>query len=225
VTMVTLLIADNLKTLLHTEKTFLVRAGFEVLTAESGDVAVQLAREKAPRLILLELEIPRMDGPTTCAAMRQEPSLALVPIIIMSTSDTPAIRDRCLKAGCTEFVVKPRRPEELLAIVARTLSIKERRAIRVRVVLEVTGDLNNRRILGKATNISATGLLLLSEETIPLGSILDLQFAVPKTDFPVKAKGKVVRVGWNADGTCEAGIHFIDLGEVAHQQILDFTSS
>src|SRR6266571_1392256 len=199
---ITVLIADNLKSLLQIEKTFLMRAGVEVLTAENGARAVELARERVPRLILLDLEMPQMDGAAACAAMRSEPSLALTPILIMSGTDSPEIRDRCLRGGCTEFVVKPRRPEELLSIVVRIPSVRERKALRVRVVFNVSGGLEHRRILGKATNLSATGLLLLSEGTVSLGSVIDLEFAVPKTEYPVKVKGRVVRVGWIADGTC-----------------------
>jgi DNA-binding response OmpR family regulator len=222
---ITILIADEHKSLLRIEQTFLMRAGFDVLIAETGERAVELAREKPPRLILLVLEMPGTDGAAACAAMRREASLALTPIVIMGATDTPETRDRCLKAGCTEFAVKPRNPEGLLAIVSRILSVKERRALRVRVVFNVTGQLNQRPVLGKAANLSATGLLLLTDDTIPLGSILDLQFNVPKTDYPIKVKGKVVRVGWNEDGTCEAGIHFMDLGQTDQRQILDFTSS
>ena len=222
---ITVLIADNLKALLQIEKTFLMRAGVEVLTAENGARAVELAREKVPRLILLDLEMPQMDGAAACAAMRRDPSLAVTPILIMSGTDSPEIRDRCLRGGCTEFVVKPRRPEELLAIVVRILSVRERKALRVRVVFNVRGESNRRPVLGKATNLSATGLLLLSDKTLPLGSVIELEFAVPKTDYPVKVKGRVVRVGWNADGTSEAGIHFIDLSQTDQQEILDFTSS
>lgn len=221
----TILIADGLKALLQIEKTFLMRAGFEVLAAETGERAVELAREKVPRLILLELEIPGMDGTTACAAMRREPSTAQTPIIIMSATDSPEIRDRCLKAGCTEFVVKPRRPEDLLAIVARLLSISERKALRVRVAFNVTGELEHRRMLGKALDLSATGLLLISDTTLRLGSVLDLKFPVPKTNHTISVRGKVMRVGWNADETCEAGVHFIDLSQTDRQQILDYISS
>ena len=221
----TVLIADHLKALLQIEKNFLMRAGFEVLAAENGSRAVELAREKVPRLILLDLQMPEMDGAVACAAMRLETSLALTPIIIMSATDSPEIRDRCLKAGCTEFVAKPRKPEELLAVIARTLSIGERQALRVRVTFRVKVELNDRRLLGKATNLSATGLLFLSDTTMPLGALLGLEFVLPKTDRLIKVKGKVVRVGWRADGTCEAGIHFIDLSQTDQQQILDFTSS
>jgi CheY-like chemotaxis protein len=221
---ITVLIADNLKALLQIEKTFLMRAGVEVLTAESGARAVELAREKVPRLILLDLEMQQMDGAAACAAMRRDPSLAFTPILIMSATASPEIRDRCLRSGCTDFVVKPRRPEDLLSIVVRILSVRERKALRVRVAFNVSGELNRRPVLGKAANLSATGLLLLGDQTLPLGSVLDLEFAVPKTDHPVKVKGRVVRVGWNADGTCEAGIHFIDLSQTDQQEILDFTS-
>ena len=222
---ITVLIADNLKALLQIEKTFLMRAGIEVLTAENGARAVELAREKVPRLILLDLEMPQMDGAAACAAMRRDPSLAFTPILIMSSTASPVIRDRCLRSGCTDFVVKPRRPEDLLAIVVRILSVKERKAVRVRVAFNVSGELNRRPVLGRATNLSATGLLLLSDTTLPLGSVLDLEFAVPKTDHPVKVKGRVVRVGWSGDGACEAGIHFIDVNQADQQEILDFTSS
>ena len=66
----TVLIADDLKTFLKIEKTFLTRAGFEVLTAENGERAVELARDRHPRLILLDLEMPEMDGAAACVAMR-----------------------------------------------------------------------------------------------------------------------------------------------------------
>jgi two-component system cell cycle response regulator len=221
---ITVLIADNLKALLQIEKTFLMRSGVEVLTAENGARAVELAREKVPRLILLDLEMPQMDGAAVCAAMRRDPSLAVTPILIMSSTASPEIRDRCLRSGCTDLVVKPRRPEDLLAIIVQILSVKERKALRVRVAFKVTGELNRQPVLGKATNLSASGLLLLSDKTLPLGSVMELEFAVPKTDYPVKVNGRVVRVGWNADGTCEAGIHFIDLSQADQQEILDFTS-
>src|SRR5437867_12833674 len=101
---ITVLIADNLKTLLQIEKTFLMRSGVEVLTAESGAQAVELAREKEPRLILLDLEMPQMDGAAACAAMRRDPSLAITSILIMSATASPVLRDRCHGRGCSELL-------------------------------------------------------------------------------------------------------------------------
>src|SRR2546428_13990245 len=117
-----ILIADSLKTLLQIENTFLMRAGVEVLTAEDGARAVELAREKVPRLILLDLEMRRMDGAAACAAMRRELSFAFTPILIMSGIDSPEIRDRCLRGGCTRCVVQAPGPHQLLAVVGRVPS-------------------------------------------------------------------------------------------------------
>src|SRR5688572_20495818 len=117
----TVLIADDVKTFLKIEKTFLTRAGFEVLTAENGLKAVEIARARCPRIILLDLTMPEMDGATACAEMRREPSLAFTPILIMSATGSPEIRALCLDSGCTEFVVKPDKPEKLLELVARML--------------------------------------------------------------------------------------------------------
>ncbi len=83
----TVLIADDLKTFLKIEKTFMTRAGFEVLTAENGERAVELAYDKHPRLILLDLEMPEMDGAAACAAMRRDPGLAYTPILAVDEVD------------------------------------------------------------------------------------------------------------------------------------------
>src|SRR2546427_11021254 len=122
------LIADSLKTLLQIENTFLMRAGIEVLTAEDGARAVELAREKVPRLILLDLEMRRMDGAAACAAMRRELSLAFTPILIMSGIDSPEIRDRCLPGGWHRVVGKARGPGQPLTDGVANPAVRGRKA-------------------------------------------------------------------------------------------------
>ncbi len=221
----TVLIADDLKTFLKIEKTFLTRAGFEVLTAENGERAVELARDRHPRLILLDLEMPEMDGAVACAAMRREPSLAFTPILIMSATGGPEIRDRCLKAGCTEFVVKPENPEKLLELVARMLLAGQRKVARMTILYNEAGTAGGRQVVGMASNLSGTGLFLSTGRPVRTGLVLQLEFLIPKSTHTVTVKGKVTRVTQNAEGTYEAGVHFIDLSQTDQQQILDFISS
>src|SRR5262245_58494477 len=96
---VTVLIADDLKFFVEIETTYLKRGGFAVLTATTGEEAVEIAQKRQPNLVLLDLEMPKMDGASACAAMRRVPALAATPIIIMSATGTPENRERCLKAG------------------------------------------------------------------------------------------------------------------------------
>jgi CheY-like chemotaxis protein len=222
---ITVLIADDLKFFLEIEKSYLQRAGFEVLAAGGGEQAVDLARERKPNLILLDLEMPHMDGVAACEAIRREPALALTPVIIMSARGDDATRERCLKAGCTEFVVKPENPEELLGLVARILAVKQREAARLTVVFNVTGHHGARQVVGRATNLGPGGLLLESTAPLSVGSMLQLEFFLPKTRHQVKVEGEVTRTETTRDGVVEAGVRFTDLSQSDQEQILEYVSS
>ena len=222
---VTVLIADDLKFFLEIEKSYLQRGGFEVLTATSGEEAVDIAQKRQPNLVLLDLEMPKMDGVAACAAMRKVASLQATPIIIMSATGTPQNRERCLKAGCTEFVIKPEKPDELLGIVARILSIKKREAKRITVVFNVTGTHASRQVVGQAKDLGEKGLLLETSTAISVGSVLELEFYLPGTRSQVKVKAKVVRAGKTPEGAPQAGIEFIDLSQADQEAILDYVTS
>jgi len=222
---VTVLIADDLKFFLEIEKSYLQRGGFEVLTATSGEEAVDIAQKRQPNLVLLDLEMPKMDGVAACAAMRKVAVLQATPIIIMSATGTPQNRERCLKAGCTEFVIKPEKPDELLGIVARILSIKKREAKRITVVFNVTGTHASRQVVGQAKDLGEKGLLLETSTAISVGSVLELEFYLPGTRSQVKVKAKVVRAGKTKEGAPQAGIEFIDLSQADQEAILDYVTS
>jgi len=222
---VTVLIADDLKFFLEIEKSYLKRGGFDVLTAESGRRAVDLARQHRPNLILLDLEMPKMDGAQACVEMRKEASLASTPIIIMSASSKPETRDRCLKSGCTEFVAKPEKPDELLSMVARILSVKQRGAARLTVVFDVSGQKGASQVVGQVTNLSASGLLLETAQQVAEDATLDLQFYLPRTRYAVKTKGEVTRVTRTKNGGYQLGVRFISLSQADQEQILDFVAS
>ncbi|MGC8856078.1 MAG: response regulator transcription factor [Anaerolineae bacterium] len=78
--------------------------GFEVLTANSSKEGIQLVREKSPRLVLLDLIMPGMNGWEVCKAIR---SFSNVPIIILSALDDPRMVASALDAGADDYLVKP----------------------------------------------------------------------------------------------------------------------
>lgn len=221
---ITVLIADDLKLFLEIEKSYLKRGGFEVVTAESGDKAVQLATLDPPHLILLDMEMPSMDGAQTCAALRKVPSLAQVPIIVMSATDSQENRDRCRQAGCTEFVIKPEKPDELLGIVARILALRQREAVRITVVFNVTGEVGARQVVGQARDLSATGMLLETPMPLAVGTKLPIEFYLPRTRAQIKVTGTVLRASKTPEGACLSGIRFVDLSQSNQELILDYVA-
>lgn len=222
---VTVLIADDLKFFLEVESSYLKRGGFDVIAAESGDRAVALASSRRPNLILLDLEMPGTDGVAACAAMRRDPLLATTPIIIMSARGDETTRQRCVKAGCTEFVLKPEKPDDLLGLVARILKVRQREADRLTVVFDVTGSHGARQVVGRAKDLSATGLKLETPASILVGSILLLEFFLPKTRYEVKVKGEVVRSEPSPQGGHSAGVRFIDPSQADQEAILEYVSA
>ena len=219
------LIADDLKFFLEVEKNFLQRGGFEVLTADSGARALEIARQVQPHLILIDLEMPQMDGAAACAAMRQEPALASTPIILMSATGSEENRRRCQKAGCTEFVVKPQKPEDLLGLVARVLAVKQREAKRITVVFNVAGSAAGKQVIGQAKDLSEGGLLLETTEALKTGASLDLEFFLPGSHHFVKVRGEVLRQDRAPDGTYRVGVRFSGLDPTDQEQILDYLAS
>jgi CheY-like chemotaxis protein len=217
------LIADDLKLFLQVARSYLEQRGFEVLTAENGTRALELARARHPRLILLDLLMPEMDGAETCAAMRRESSLAFTPILIMSATAGAEIRERCLQAGCTNFVVKPERAGDFLKVIAHILSVRERKVAHMTVIYGEVGA-DNRQVVGMAGNVSGTGILLLTDKPVRAGTFLHLEFVLPNTQHTIRAQGKVLHVNRNTEGTYGAGVHFTDLSPDDQRRIVDFVS-
>jgi CheY-like chemotaxis protein len=216
----TALIADDGEIFLLVAKAFLARRGIEVITAENGKRALDLARAHHPRLILLDLNMPEMDGVEACAAMRRDPTLAYTPIFIMSSAEDAEHRERCLQAGCTKFIVKPTKPETLLTVVARIVSFGERKPVRMSVFVGEETPVETRWFVATAGNLSGTGMLLLSRGPIRVGALLHLDFVLPTTRQTIRAQGRASRVDQNSAGLYEVGVHFVDLSQAFRKKIL-----
>jgi CheY-like chemotaxis protein len=95
--------ADNLGLLLD----YLSTKGFALITAENGREAVRLAAAQRPDLVLMDIQMPEMDGLQAIRLIRDDPSLAKTPIIALTALAMVGDRERCLAAGATDYVSKP----------------------------------------------------------------------------------------------------------------------
>lgn len=91
--------------------------GFEVVSAESSDAALQLALDESPALILLDEVMPGLDGPATLARLRADPRLVSIPVVFLTGKCEPADRERHRALGALETLAKPFDPERLAADV------------------------------------------------------------------------------------------------------------
>ena len=94
-------------------------SGYDVLEASDGEQAVQMAVERRPVLILMDLSLPKLDGLEATRKIRQKKGLKRIPIVAVSAHDSPESRTEALEAGCDEYVTKPIDFDHLHALLRR----------------------------------------------------------------------------------------------------------
>ncbi len=102
-----ILLVDDVKFFLELQKSFLKRTNCEILTASNGTEGVELAKKERPDLILMDLYMPEMNGDEACKAIKSDPELKDIPLIMVTKAGEDDEKGRCLLAGCDEFVTKP----------------------------------------------------------------------------------------------------------------------
>jgi len=99
-------------------------AGFNVLRAETGEMALEHAVEKQPDLILLDVLMPGMDGFTICQKLKEAPSTLDIPVLFMTALTDTADKVKGFHAGAVDYITKPFQYEEVLARVQTHLTLQ-----------------------------------------------------------------------------------------------------
>jgi CheY-like chemotaxis protein len=99
----------------------LEHAGFQVAHAANGESALALAAGGSFDLILMDLQLPGIDGYTVVRALRAMPELARVPIVAVTSFAMTGDREMALAAGCDGYIVKPIDPDVFIASIRRHL--------------------------------------------------------------------------------------------------------
>jgi len=91
---------------------------FELHEARDGEEALETALRESPRLVFLDIDMPRLDGIEACRRMRAQPAMASAKIVMLTASAEDSARVRAEDAGADYFLTKPFSPLQLLRLVA-----------------------------------------------------------------------------------------------------------
>lgn len=103
----------------------LTSAGFDLMEAATGEEGVRMAATHRPDLILMDIQLPVIDGYETTRRIRADPALAATPIIAVTSYALSGDEDKARAAGCDGYVTKPFSPRQLLATVRSYLEKSE----------------------------------------------------------------------------------------------------
>jgi two-component system chemotaxis response regulator CheY len=116
-----ILAVDDSASMRNMVRMTLSAAGFDVVQAEDGAVALELARTSPFDLVLADLNMPRMNGVELIRALRAEATYRTVPILMLTTESSTDRKREGKAAGATGWIVKPFDPDQLIATIKRVL--------------------------------------------------------------------------------------------------------
>ncbi len=217
------LLVDDVKLFLRLEETFFRRTGCDIFTAESGEQAIELAREHRPDLVLLDYIMPDMMGDQVIEKLKTGEETRSIPIMIVSTSAEKKDVEKCFAAGADEYVTKPINAQEILSKAANILSIPQRIHFRVPVRIRVVGEVEGEEFRGHSRNISRGGMLVECSQSIPAQSLVVMSLPIMEDGGDLRLHGRVVRVDKDeSQETNLVGVQFLNLTGNQDQVLQDF---
>jgi two-component system, cell cycle response regulator DivK len=102
----------------------LQRRGFEVLFAADGKAGVEMAKTEKPDLVLMDMNMPELDGWEATRQIKADPAAQNIPVIALTAHAMTGDRERALEAGCTDYHTKPVEFPKLLAQIEAILQTK-----------------------------------------------------------------------------------------------------
>jgi CheY-like chemotaxis protein len=107
--------------------TFLLeKHGFSVIPASDGPLGINLAARVLPALILLDIQLPTMDGYAVARQLRVNRDLDKIPIVAVTSYAMPGDREKALEAGCNGYIEKPINPETFVSEVMDYIELKKK---------------------------------------------------------------------------------------------------
>lgn len=161
----TILVVDDEKMIRNLLNINLTKEGYNVIEATDGLEAVEIATEKKPDLILLDIMIPKLDGLSVCKRIK---NIMNVPILMVTAKDSEVDKILGLELGADDYVTKPFSIRELIARIKANLRKAE---------VSVVSENNNSNENGKKDNIIKVGPLTLNLDRFEVtvgGKIVDL---------------------------------------------------
>jgi CheY-like chemotaxis protein len=119
--LISILLVDDSRVTREVTKICLIAKDVTLLDARNGEEALKLIREHKPDIVVADMQMPKLDGIALCAAIKGDPALAAIPVVILTSNLDAFSKARCLSAGAREVLHKPVEPAALIASIKRQL--------------------------------------------------------------------------------------------------------
>jgi CheY-like chemotaxis protein len=189
-----IIIADDNQTFLMYLGLLLKRLEFKVMPAESGLEVLRLLKLSRADLVILDVHMKVMDGPTTLRYIKEDPQTAPLPVIMVSYDTGSEIVDKCRELGCFDYLAKPLKVDDLHESLQRCFFGRKgtsRRFLRVPFKGKVALLHNGSEYALYTETLSEGGMYVIKEEPLPAGAEVAVKCDLGERG-KVRAKGRVI---------------------------------
>src|SRR6185369_6968291 len=179
------------------QKRFLASSDVRIFTAGDGEEALEIARLEHPDLIVMDKYMPKMNGLDCCIAIKGDPSIAHIPVIMSTNAARPADAEEYVRAGCSDILSKPIEAKIFLNMIRKYLPEIDRRSVRLPHAMEMKIVSGNGAVDACSENLSLNGAFAVSDLKVSVDDELSFSFILPGSDTPMRVRGRVV---WLRDG-------------------------
>lgn len=189
----TVLLVDDNKTFVMYAGLLLNRMGLEVIPSSSGYEALKLLKMLTPDLVMLDINMPELDGPTLLRQIRNDPELSGIPVIMASSDTKEKHHELCERLQCDGYLEKPVTPTALHDMIKKhiTFGTAKREKIRAAYDGKVTINTGTGSEQAYATSLSHGGIYIRKRDPLPIGTSVEILLAI-STEKTLVLKGKVI---------------------------------
>ncbi|RQW89366.1 MAG: response regulator [Geobacter sp.] len=187
-----ILLVDDTKLFIELEKNFLKHSPVHVLTASSGEEALEIAMRERPDLIFMDINMPGMGGLACCSTLKGDMMLSAIPVVMVSSCGKDEDLQACKKAGCDDFLSKPIDRRLFLEKARSFLETINRRDVRVACEAPVTFTLDGVSRSGVSVDLSSGGVYITEARPVDEKRAVTLEIKLPNaTGESINAKGVI----------------------------------
>lgn len=187
-----ILLVDDASMFLEIQKDFLKMSSISVSCARDGLDALEKTRALRPDLLVMDLHMPRMNGAECCMAIKSNPELAVIPVVMATSAGKDEDHELCRKAGCDGLLTKPFERGLYLDTIRRFIPELDRREARIAFKTPVRFQAFRVNMTGTILDLSARGIYVATDFDLDVGTEVVLAFSIAEADGAlVQAKGVV----------------------------------
>jgi CheY-like chemotaxis protein/Tfp pilus assembly protein PilZ len=188
-----ILIVDDVKMSIEMGKAFLENTGCELISASNGREGLETAKKERPDLVMTDLHMPEMDGAELCRAIKDDPAMKDLPVIILTSDSNPENLESCHNASCDGILKKPFQKGDIIESVRKYIKILCREHKRAEVGFDVFYNFEEENSSALVTDISNGGMFVRTDSPLSIDAETEFSLVIGDSPEPFNVDGKVVR--------------------------------